>query len=141
MPEQPKHIRTYVRPPVIRVASMMEEEHALWLNALAGDLSYMGGKRMTRAAIWNALFKRVEIEKPDFPPLMAAPLRGRSVVAFLDVKTESRLNLLEAEFGRAHPVIPVCDALYIRSLIAHFAQQETPHACAERCLEALSLKS
>lgn len=121
---------------VLSINCYTDMGHFLWLKALAAELSLVRGYWVRRKEIWTCLVKRVEIEKIVIPPVHTLP-KLQMTVAVIDRKIEPILNSLELEFGKRNPTLSVSDSLFLRSLVAHFALQETPHDCAERCAETV----
>ena len=133
MPENKKRERDR---DTLSINCYTDMEHFLWLKALAAELSLMRGYWVRRKELWTCLVKRAELEKTIIPPVHTLP-KLQMAVAIIDRKIEPTLNSLELEFGKRNPTLSVSDSLFLRSLVAHFAQMETPHACAERCNAAV----
>lgn len=126
------------RPDVKRVVTYLTLDQFIWLKALASELSLKTGRWVKRPEVWSTLVERCRKETGGrIAPIFRGPFGAQSVVVMLDPATESAVNALETEFEKSHPTLPVSDSLFLRSLVAHFTQQETPHVCAERCLESL----
>lgn len=123
---------------VLQITCYTSPLHFLWLKAVAAELSLIRGHWVKRTELWTCLVKRGQTVREEIKPYHRSPTGTyHIVVAFIDRKIEPLLNSLESEFGKRNPTLPVSDSLFLRSLVAHFALQETPHDCAERCAETV----